>query len=43
MLVLKALVETGKVTPVIDRMYPLTEAPEAIRYVPRATPAARSS
>jgi NADPH:quinone reductase-like Zn-dependent oxidoreductase len=27
---LKGLVETGKVTPVIDRAYPLTETPEAI-------------
>jgi Zinc-binding dehydrogenase len=43
MLVLKALVEAGKVTPVIDRTYPLTEAAEAIRYIPRATPPARSS
>ena len=30
---LKALLETGKVTPVIDRSYPLSEAPEAIRYL----------
>ena len=33
MLVLKELIEAGKVTPVIDRTYPLTEAPQAIRYV----------
>ena len=32
---LKELVESGKVTPVIDRTYPLSEAPEAIR-LPRA-------
>jgi NADPH:quinone reductase-like Zn-dependent oxidoreductase len=31
--VLKGLIEAGKVTPVIDRTYPLREAPEAIRYV----------
>lgn len=33
MIVLKALIESGKVTPVIDRTYPLSEAPEAIRYL----------
>jgi NADPH:quinone reductase-like Zn-dependent oxidoreductase len=33
LLVLKELIESGKVTPVIDRMYPLAEAPEAIRYL----------
>ena len=33
MLVLKELIEAGKVTPVIDRTYPLSEAPKAIRYV----------
>jgi NADPH:quinone reductase-like Zn-dependent oxidoreductase len=33
LLVLKELVETGKVTPVIDRTYPLREVPEAIRYL----------
>jgi NADPH:quinone reductase-like Zn-dependent oxidoreductase len=32
-LVLKDLIEAGKVTPVIDRTYPLTEAPQAIRYM----------
>ncbi|GAA2143801.1 hypothetical protein GCM10009844_16620 [Nocardioides koreensis] len=31
--VLKELIEAGKVTPVIDRTYPLAEAPDAIRYV----------
>jgi NADPH:quinone reductase-like Zn-dependent oxidoreductase len=31
--VLKELIEAGKVTPVIDRTYPLSEAAEAIRYL----------
>lgn len=30
---LKELIEAGKVTPVIDRTYPLSETPEAIRYL----------
>jgi Zinc-binding dehydrogenase len=29
----KQLIEAGKVTPVIDRTYPLSEAPEAIRHL----------
>jgi NADPH:quinone reductase-like Zn-dependent oxidoreductase len=33
--VLTQLIETGKVTPVIDRIYRLTEVPEAIRYLER--------
>ncbi len=33
MIVLKELIESGKVTPVIDRTYPLAEVPEAIRYL----------
>jgi NADPH:quinone reductase-like Zn-dependent oxidoreductase len=33
MIVLKELIEASKITPVIDRTYPLTEAPQAIRYV----------
>ena len=33
MLVLRELIESGKVTPVIDRTYPLAEVPEAIRYL----------
>jgi NADPH:quinone reductase-like Zn-dependent oxidoreductase len=31
--ILKELIETGKVTPVIDRTYPLSETPEAMDYV----------
>jgi NADPH:quinone reductase-like Zn-dependent oxidoreductase len=30
---LRELVEGGKVTPVIDRTYPLIEAPDAVRYL----------
>jgi len=30
---LKELVEAGKVVPVIDRRYPLSEVPEALRYL----------
>jgi NADPH:quinone reductase-like Zn-dependent oxidoreductase len=30
---MKELIEAGKVTPVIDKMYPLSEVPEAIGYV----------
>jgi NADPH:quinone reductase-like Zn-dependent oxidoreductase len=33
LVVLKELIESGKVTPVIDRTYPLSEVPEAIRYL----------
>jgi NADPH:quinone reductase-like Zn-dependent oxidoreductase len=33
LLALKELIEAGKVTPVVDRTYPLREAPEAIRYL----------
>jgi NADPH:quinone reductase-like Zn-dependent oxidoreductase len=29
---LKDLIEAGKVTPVVDRTYPLTEVPEALGY-----------
>jgi NADPH:quinone reductase-like Zn-dependent oxidoreductase len=31
--VLKELIEAGELTPVIDRAYPLSETPEAIRYL----------
>jgi NADPH:quinone reductase-like Zn-dependent oxidoreductase len=30
---MKALFETGKVIPVIDRVYPLSEVAEALRYL----------
>src|ERR687893_1940335 len=33
MIVLKELIESGKVRPVIDGTYPLSEVPEAIRYL----------
>jgi NADPH:quinone reductase-like Zn-dependent oxidoreductase len=33
LIVLKELIESGKVAPVIDRAYPLTEAPQAMRYL----------
>ena len=33
LLVLKDLMESGKLTPIIDRTYPLAEVPEAIRYL----------
>jgi NADPH:quinone reductase-like Zn-dependent oxidoreductase len=33
LLVLKDLTESGKITPVIDRTYPLSEVPEAMRYL----------
>jgi NADPH:quinone reductase-like Zn-dependent oxidoreductase len=33
LIVLKELIEAGKVTPAIDRTYSLTEVPDAIRYI----------
>ena len=33
LLTLKDLIEAGKLTPVIDKTYPLSEAPQAIRYL----------
>jgi len=33
LVVLKELIEAGKVTPVIDRTYPLSETPQAFRYL----------
>ncbi len=35
LVLLKGLIEAGKVRPVIDRTYPLTETAEAIRYLER--------
>ena len=33
LVIMKELIETGKVKPVIDRRYPLSETAEAIRYL----------
>ncbi|MHB9032480.1 MAG: zinc-binding dehydrogenase [Anaerolineae bacterium] len=33
LIAIKELVEAGKVTPVIDRRYPLSQVPQALRYV----------
>ncbi len=33
LLALRELIEAGKVRPIIDRTYPLTEAAEALRYL----------
>jgi NADPH:quinone reductase-like Zn-dependent oxidoreductase len=33
MIILKELIEAGQVTPVIDRAYPLSDVPDAIRYL----------
>lgn len=33
LVVLKDLIEAGKLTPVIDRTYPLSETPKAIQYL----------
>ncbi len=33
LVVLRELLEAGKVTPVIDRRYPLNQVPDAIRYL----------
>jgi NADPH:quinone reductase-like Zn-dependent oxidoreductase len=38
LMTLKDLIETGKVTPVIDKTYPLSEAAEAIRYLEQGHP-----
>ena len=36
--VLRGFIESGKVTPVIDRTYPLAETPDAVRYVHESSP-----
>ena len=33
LVIMRGLLETGKVKPVIDRCYPLSEVPDAIRYL----------
>ncbi|MGH3113262.1 MAG: zinc-binding dehydrogenase, partial [Gaiellaceae bacterium] len=33
LVVLKELIEAGRLTPFIDRTFPLSEVPEAIRYL----------
>src|SRR5438034_1876234 len=33
LLALAQLIESGKVTPVVDKTYPLSQAPDAIRYM----------
>jgi len=38
---LKGLIEAGKVTPIIDRSFPLRETPEAIRYLGEGHPRAK--
>ena len=43
LVVLQKLLEAGTVTPVIDRQYELSEAPEALRYLEPDTPKERSS
>jgi NADPH:quinone reductase-like Zn-dependent oxidoreductase len=41
MAVFKEFLEAGKITPVIDRTYPLSEASEAIRYLIEGEPQGR--
>ena len=41
LLALSKLIEAGDVTPVIDRTFPLIEAPEAIRYLEQGHPAGK--
>jgi NADPH:quinone reductase-like Zn-dependent oxidoreductase len=35
LIALKELVEEGKVTPIIDRAFPLSETPQAMGYIAR--------
>ena len=42
LIVLKELIEAGKVIPAIDRTYPLNESPQGIQYVAEGTPEERS-
>ena len=37
MAVLREFIEAGKITPLVDRTYPLSEVPEAIRYLEDGT------
>jgi NADPH:quinone reductase-like Zn-dependent oxidoreductase len=39
--VLKTLIEAGTVTPVVDRTYPLSEVPDAMRYLEQQHPAGK--
>lgn len=41
MVVLKELIEAGKVTPVIDRSYPLSETADAVRYLETGHPSGK--
>jgi NADPH:quinone reductase-like Zn-dependent oxidoreductase len=41
MAVFRELLEAGKITPVIDRTYPLSRASEAIRYLMEGEPQGR--
>jgi NADPH:quinone reductase-like Zn-dependent oxidoreductase len=43
LMLMRDLLESGAVTPVVDRAYALSEAPEAIRYLRSGHAAARSS
>ena len=38
---LASLIESGKVTPVVGRTYPLAGAPDAIRYLAEGHPAGK--
>jgi len=38
---IKELIEGGKVTPIVDRVFPLRDTPEAIRYLGEGHPRAK--